>query len=102
MEIIKEVEISCDTAADIKEDVLRCLSVLFGTRAGEQALNRDFGLSWDMLDMPIEAAKAMLENEIVTKVRKYEPRAEVIQIIWNGSAVSGEIKPKVVVGIVTD
>ncbi len=102
MEIIKEVEISCDTAADIKEDVLGCLSVLFGTRAGEQALNRDFGLSWDMLDMPIEAAKAMLENEIVTKVRKYEPRAEVIQIIWNGSAVSGEIKPKVVVGIVTD
>lgn len=100
MNIIKEVEISCETASDIKEDVLRCLSVLFGTRAGEQALNRDFGLSWDMLDKPVDTAKALLENEIVTKVRKYEPRAKVIQILWNDEAHSGELKPKVVVGLV--
>ena len=102
MDIIKEVEISCETATSTKEDVMRCLSVLFGTRIGEQALNRDFGLNWDMLDMPIEAAKALLENEIVTKTRKYEPRAEVVQIIWNGDAASGNIKPKVVVNVVED
>lgn len=102
MEIIQEVEISCETAVNAKKDVLRCLSVLLGTREGEQALNRDFGLSWDMLDMPIETAKALLENEIVTKVRKYEPRAEVVQITWDDDAVSGNIKPKVVVRIVKD
>lgn len=100
--ISKEVEISCDGAAGVREDVVRCLSVLLGTRVGEQALDRDFGLSWDMLDMPTEAAKALLENEIVAKIRKYEPRARVVRIEWGGDAASGIIKPKVVIEIVED
>lgn len=98
--ISKEVEISCENSADLRGDVMKCLCVLLGTRVGEQALDRDFGLSWDMLDMPAEAAKALLENEIVAKIRKYEPRARVVRIEWGGDAVSGNIKPKVVVEIV--
>lgn len=100
--ISKEVEISCDSAADVREDVMRCLCVLLGTRVGEQALDRDFGLSWDMLDMPTEAAKALLESEIVAKIRKYESRARVVRIEWGGDAVSGTLKPKVVIEIVED
>lgn len=83
------------------EDIRLCLETLYSTRAGTAALDRDFGLSWDFLDLPSLSARASLEAEIISKTRKYEPRAEVSEIVWL-PASDGSIKPKVVVSIVTD
>ena len=62
------------SAADTAEDVQRCIAVLLSTRAGSVAMDREFGLSWDFVDLPVEAAQAALTAEIVAKVAKYEPR----------------------------
>lgn len=83
------------------EDIRKCIEVLYSTRVGTAALDRDFGLSWDCMDMPAPAAKATLEAEIITKTRKYEPRAEVAEISWQAAA-DGSLKPKVVLKIVTN
>lgn len=83
------------------EDIRKCLEALYSTRVGTAALDRDFGLSWDCMDMPAPAAKAALEAEIITKTRKYEPRAEVAEISWQAAA-DGSLKPKVVIKIVTN
>ena len=69
-------------ASNTAEDVQRCVAALLGTRAGSVAMDRDFGLSWDFADLPMEAAQAALTAEIVAKVAKYEPRAQVQKVTY--------------------
>lgn len=77
-----------------------CLNVLYGTPIGSVALDRDFGLDWSFLDLPIPAAKARLEGEIVQKTAKYEPRVRVREIQWEYAGRDGRMRPKVVLEIV--
>lgn len=99
MNISETVEIQIEKQTDEWRDIIRCLNVLYGSRVGTLALDREFGIDWSFLDMPIDYAKAMIESELITKTRKYEPRAAVKQVIWVGDAASGYINPKVVIDI---
>ena len=69
---IKVVE-NTEAAAEI----VRCLETLYGTETGEQILDRDFGISLDIIDLPMSVAVAKIAQEIIEKTEKYEPRAEV-------------------------
>lgn len=64
------------------EDICECLKVLYSARAGEQGLDRDFGISLDAVDKPTSVAKALLAAEIVRKQRSTNPALK-----W--SALSG-------------
>lgn len=77
-----------------------CLRTLYRTPIGSVALDRDFGLDWSFLDLPLPAAKARLEGELVQKTAKYEPRVRVREIFWEHAGTDGIIKPKVVLEIV--
>ena len=77
-----------------KEAILRQLSVLYGTRAGEQALDRSFGLDWSFLDQPQEVAKAMLSAEIITKTSTYVPSVAVSSIDFTAD-INGHLTPTV-------
>ena len=83
------------------KDVRACLETLYSTREGTAALDRDFGLSWEFLDKPALEARAALEAEIISKTRKYEPRADISEITWEAGA-GGSLTPKVVINIVDD
>lgn len=83
------------------EDIRRCLVCLYGTRPGEQALDREFGVGVDVLSQPTEQAKSLLTAEIVRKTARYEPRAQVQRVEWIESDTDkGVLRPKVVVKIV--
>lgn len=90
----KNIKIEILAQTEKAKDVRKCLSVLFGTPAGSLAMDRDFGLSWDFVDMPTEQAKAEIMQEIMIKVARYEPRAKVEEITFSGDAINGEILPK--------
>ena len=60
-------------------DIYNCLLTLYGSKEGEQALDREFGLNMECLSLPAEAAQAMLTAEIIRKTKNYEPRAEVLE-----------------------
>ena len=77
-----------------KEAILRQLAVLYGTRAGEQALDRSFGLDWSFLDHPAEVAKAMLSAEIITKTNTYIPTVTVSHIDFT-TDMNGNLTPTV-------
>lgn len=49
------------------QEVLRNLQVLYGTVAGEQALDREFGIDGSIIDGPQENAQALLVAEYVRK-----------------------------------
>lgn len=82
-------------------EVRRCLAVLYGTIAGEQALDRNFGLDGDCLSTPTAAAKALYAAEIIEKTATYESRARVLRVEWEDSEEeNGQIKPRVVIELV--
>lgn len=89
------------SSSTLEEDVYRCLLTLYGSRAGEQALDRDFGLDIDCLSQPTEAAEALFTSEIARKTARYEPRVRVVRVDYqNPDGNKGEMKPKVVVELV--
>lgn len=96
------IDVEIAPTGDTEElDVYNCLVTLYGSREGEQALDRDFGLNVDCLSLPPEAAEANLTAEIIRKTKRYEPRAQVLEVKYETTnAQQGQICPKVVVQIV--
>ena len=83
------------------QEVLRNLQVLYGTVAGEQALDREFGIDGSIIDGPQENAQALLVAEYVRKTERYEPRAKVARVEWTADkAANGLMIPKVVIELV--
>lgn len=91
------IDIIGDFTTDKEKEIKQSISLLFGTREGECALDRSFGLNWDHIDLPLPLAKAKMSNEIIEKVMMYEEeRAEVVAIDFTTSD-DGVLRPKVVI-----
>ena len=97
-----DIEITAGTADEsLKEEIYRNLQVLYGTTAGEQALDRDFGISIDLVDHPDPSTQAQYVAEVVEKTKRYEPRARVKRVDWGSEeAKTGNLKSKVLIEIV--
>lgn len=90
-----------NSAGELDGSIKEALSLLYNTRAGECALDRDFGLDWSIVDLPLPEAKARLAAEIITKTRKYEgDRADVSSVSFLVKE-DGVLVPKVVIECLT-
>lgn len=76
------------------ESVQKCLKTLYSVRAGEQPLDREFGLDQSFLDQPPEIAKNLLTIEILEKTKRYEPRAKVEEVTYR-YGTDGDLIPVV-------
>lgn len=56
---------------------LQGIALLLRTRQGSCPMYRGFGLPGDYLSLPVNAAPAVLRNEILDAVRDYCPEAEL-------------------------
>lgn len=79
-----------------KEDIANCLNTLYSTPVGTAVLDRDFGLNWDVVDLPLPVAINRLVIEITEKTERYEPRVQVEDVICETSPLEGIIQAKVV------
>ena len=77
-------------------EIRRCVENLLQTPVETCGMYRDFGVSWDALDMPTETAKAMYSAQVIEKIEKYEPRVRVTDVTWTVNANEGTLRPKVV------
>lgn len=91
-------KIKTDEKSETMVEVVKCLETLYGTETGEQILDRDFGISLDIIDQPISVAAARIAQEIIEKTEKYEPRAEIYQVNPVGNA-NGELTVEVLIGL---
>ena len=100
--LLGDIEVEVEPSdGDQDRDVYNRLITLYGSRVGEQTLDREFGLNMDCLSLPAEAAEAKLTAEIIRKTKKYEPRAQVLEVSYETSrSQQGNIRPKVVINIV--
>lgn len=92
--ILSNINIAFESDLPNKEAIHRQLSVLYGTRKGEQALDRNFGLDWSFLDQPMEVAKALLSVEIINKTALYVPSVSVSSIDFNAD-MDGNLVPTI-------
>lgn len=86
MDFINEFD-SESFSEDELNDINECISNLLSTIAGEQGLDRDFGIETrEIIDVPTEEAENLITLEIIEKIDKYEPRVEVddIEFEYNG------------------
>jgi phage baseplate assembly protein W len=80
-------------------EIMQNVRTILTTRRGTAPLDRNFGVSFDFLDSPINTTRAKAEQEIFLQLKKYEPRAVLKQIVWETDALSGQISPSVKVEI---
>jgi len=84
------------------QEVLQNVKLIIMTRKGTQPLDRDFGISYGFVDSPMPKARALVEQEIFMALRKYEPRAVLKQVVWDGDPMSGSVRPTVSVQVRLD
>ena len=82
-------------------EILQNLRTIITTTKYSVPLDRDFGVDADMLDLPINVAQAKLQSEMITAIKKYEPRVEITSISFTGTE-DGVLVPKVQVKIKDD
>lgn len=92
---IQSINFAPDT---VIEEVLQNVRTLLATIKYEIPLDRAFGLSGDVVDMPIQQAAANLSSEIFSQIKRYEPRAVVENISFEKD-LNGRLVPIVEVDI---
>lgn len=80
-----------DEATEVIQNVKTILSTLKGT----VPMDREFGISGEIIDLPVPAAQAQMTAEIVDAVNKYEPRAQVVSVNYEGTETDGNVVAKV-------
>lgn len=84
--------------ATLVEEVLQNVRMIISTVKHSVPMDREFGIDGAVIDRPINVAKAHLSNEIFRAVRRYEPRAVIESIDFEGDE-SGRLTPKIKVQI---
>lgn len=85
-----------DYHGDEEADIRNCLNTLYNTPVGTVALDRDFGLDWDIVDLPIPVAVNRLVIEIAQKTERYEKRIAIKDFEADSTPRNGEVNIKVV------
>lgn len=81
---------------DKEEETLRQeLNMLLSTRAGSVPVIRDYGISWQCLDAPLDVAESLLYQEILQKTEKYVPDIKIVEIEFVHNPENGETTVKI-------
>ena len=90
------VNIGATGLAQLEQEIRTVLA----TRKGSVPLDRDFGISWDYIDLPLTEAMPYMVAEIGAQLEKYVPRIRVRDISFaSDDPVDGLLKPLVTVAI---
>ncbi|MGO4540383.1 GPW/gp25 family protein [Paenibacillus sp. 2TAB19] len=83
----------------LQEEIIQNIRTILGTAKGSVPLDRNFGIELTLVDEPIAVAKARLTGAVITAIQTYEPRAEVLQLLFEEDHGTGQLKPIVQISI---
>ncbi len=81
------------------EEVLQNVLTICTTMKYSCPLDRDLGLEAEFLDDATNSARAKIASEIVSAVRKFEPRAKVLRVDFEYNPEHSRVVPKILVGL---
>lgn len=76
---------------NIYQEILQNVKAIVTTLKGSVPLDRAFGILPNVIDEPINIARAKLSAEIVKAVKEFEPRARIKNINFSGDMSNAEI-----------
>lgn len=77
------------------EEIAQNVRMILTTMKKTVPMDREFGVDGELIDLPVAAAQARMTAEIVDTVHRYEPRARVVSVGYEGSEQDGELQAKV-------
>ena len=77
------------------EEVAQNVRMILTTMKRTVPMDREFGVDGELIDLPVAAAQARMTAEIVDAVHRYEPRARVVSVGYEGSEQDGELQARV-------
>ncbi len=80
------------------EEIIQNVKTILSTTKFSVPLMRDFGIDASFIDMPVNAVKAKITNEVFMAIKENEPRAAVKEIIFS-NGIDGVVELKVRVNI---
>ena len=101
------IELECDGSgplnidiapSNIRDEIFQNIRTILTTMKGSVPLDREFGIDAVLLDSPSPVARARLSSEIVSLLKRYEPRIEVTKVAFTENS-EGRLTPKVTVAI---
>lgn len=81
------------------EEIAQCVRCILLTAKGSCFMYRSFGVDNELLDKPLNVAQQKFLAEAVRQVQRYEPRAKVKSIRWQGDGADGILKPIILIEI---
>ena len=82
----------------LAEEVLQNVITLCTTAKFSVPMDREVGIEAVFIDEPVNRARAKFTHEVIRAVRKFEPRAEITRVDFDGD-LDGHIYPRVRVRI---
>ena len=90
---------SIDFGATGTAEIIQNIRTILATPKYSVPLHREFGIDVTMIDAPMPVAKERFTAEIIGVIQRWEPRAKVIKVTYEGNAMDGILQPKVRVRI---
>lgn len=85
--------------ATVEAEILQNVRTILTTYQRTVPLDRGFGISADYLDKSLPVAEATMASELMTAIRQYEPRCQVVGITFTGDD-NGALTPRIEVTII--
>ncbi len=79
MDLSKPIAVNFSPSS-VAEEILQNVRTICSTVVGSVPLDRDFGMSMDMLDQPINLSRMLFQSAVIQALAKYEPRAKLVSI----------------------
>lgn len=85
--------------SDTIASVLQNISMILSTKQGTVPMYREFGLPMNFVDKPAPVARTLMVAEITEAIKRFEPRATVLDIAFKSDDITGKVIPAVEVEI---
>lgn len=86
-----ELVFATDDRSKEMADAVRCQKNLYNIPKGSFPLNRELGLSWDLLSNATPEAENQFAAEVVEQTQKYEPRVIITSCTFEEDPREGAV-----------
>lgn len=74
-----------------KDRIVQNIHNILSTYKYEVAYNREFGLTPDIIDQPLDVAKDLIAEDLRYNINSYEPRANLVSVDVQGIDADGSV-----------
>lgn len=99
MEVVVELSRIIDfSPATKRAEIIQNVRMIVSSLKKSIPMFREFGMS-KILDQPINIVQARITSQVADAIKRYEPRAKLISIDYNGIIIDGELNPIVTIEV---